>query len=162
VSSGFGLEPYDAKTLANFLHRIGALPRPGRGGSNTTFVLPGGTEVRCPNPGGKVTTQVARHVAESTGRTYAELREQVGHPVIAKGKPKRHVAPTAAPQCTKREVLDRLHNLHHLLTEVEAAVRPGVRDSAFYARTLELLGAADQQLQRSVAEVTSKGAFNDG
>lgn len=147
------LEPYDARHLAKYLttERGGSL-RPQHGGRHCVVDLPDGLVVTIPTPAKAniIATPMAKHIANVIGKTYAEFRADLGHPVVNSGKPKRGGVRTEQRGYSKRDVKGQITELHNALSDLDHAIRAGSRDSSFYQRLMEHVGAARRDIDQAL------------
>jgi len=164
MHSGQGLEPYNARALIKLITECGGKMRAASGGNRCVFDLPNENVATCPSmKAPTVTTPMAKHVAQSLGMTYAELREQVGYPVGNGHKPKQHAMKRLQGAAfSKRDVKNRITETHALLSEVDQAIRSGLRDPDFYKRVHERLVHAQADVRMALSEATNKGAVSNG
>lgn len=149
-----GYEPYEARVVSNWLLARGARQLPDVKGVHVFEVAPGRI-VKVPV--GDFPTDLARRIASVLGMSYADFRMRLGHPVIAGGRPSRNVVKTKPQGRSKSDVLSCSRDAHRVLTQVEQAVKPGVRDSAFYGRVHEHLTEAKRLIDLALSEATSTG-----
>jgi len=155
-------EPYDARKVSKWIedtYRPVTLPQSDH--IWTAYELPSGRTVVVPGPSAAkrpVATGTARKIAAALGMTYEELRDALGHPIIRHSRPKvRTVTKKEPVGCSKRDVIARSREAHRALTDVEQAVKPGVRDAAFYGRVHQHLAEAKRLIDLALAEATSNG-----
>jgi hypothetical protein len=129
-------------------------------GSHVRVRLPNGTHVGYVAMKDQVSAVVLRGIATGLGMTYKALREALGHPIQAKGKPRAGcaAAPAAKP-ASKADVRRTASALRDELRYIETDATGRDRDPAVYARAhrtmlaaLKALGAyrnADATLRRT-------------
>lgn len=144
-----GDEPFTGKDIESWLIARGA--RRVQSGGSPSFEVAPGQFVRVNH--GTTKTPAAKRIAAATGLSYAELRAEMGHPIVAGHRPRRGLSKPVAAGFTKRDVTARVAELRRMLSEVDALVKPGIRDAAFYRDAHERLAAAVRQ----VGPITDKG-----
>jgi hypothetical protein len=151
------LEPFTGRELAKVVERRGGVPCEQRGGATTTFVMPTGAEVKVPLAAKSIPTMYLKKVAAGMGLTYAEVRSDLGRPVVQASRP-RPVVEKRRTGASKADVQAAIATARRSLSEVEQAIKPGVRDSAFYGRVLEELGGATRSATAALSVARAQGS----
>lgn len=144
-------EPYAARDLTNWLLDRGARRLPDARGRRVLEVAPGRI-VKIPV--GELPSDMAKRIAAVVGMPYADMRAALGHPVRVSSGHRPKVIAKAQTGRTKRDVLNCSRDAHLALTAVEQAVKPGVRDSAFYERVHRHLVEAKRLIDLALSEAS--------
>lgn len=144
-------EPYPARDLCNWLIDRGARRLPDARGRRVLEVGPGRI-VKVPV--GELPSEMAKRIASVIGMSYPDMRAALGHPVQTSSGHRPKVIAKAKHGRSKRDVLSCSRDAHLALTAVEQAVKPGVRDSAFYERVHRPLVEAKRLIDLALSEAS--------
>jgi hypothetical protein len=134
TARGSNLEPFDAHALvAYYVDKHGAKFE-SQSGSHQFWRTASGVRVGAAvGAGNKVTTPHMKATARLLGMTYAQLRQDIGHPLTTAGKPKAKAAKQAPPPKGRSATAREMAEVASTARRIEMELRSGApRDPAFY------------------------------